>query len=179
MPLVNTRADALRLEISDVEITGLHAVGAIPGVVVLAAAGLNGPGAGLLRSHGDGASISWRAPGSETSGTEVSVGTDGSYLLEDGEDTDKWLRVQVYADYLLSLPTEATVYLTDVFNNGVGHDNVTAGESTSGNVETYQITLVNDTATDLMNLKCWIGDGAENIEISMDGTNWYRPVTEE
>ena len=94
--------DALLIEESAVEVTHLHLIGTIPGVIPLLAAARNGPGSAMLQSTGDGTYIQWRAPGSMTSGTAILCATDGNYLLRDGEDANKWLRVQVDASDIIS-----------------------------------------------------------------------------
>ena len=180
MPAAATRADSLRLTLASVEILSLSAVGTIPGVIVLAAAGRNGQGDGMLRSTGDGTLLSWRAPGSATYGLKVDCSSDGTYLLEDGDDHDCWLRVQVYASYLSSTPATARVDLQDRLQNGISSDDVTAAEATAGDVETYTVTLENDAATNLSGLKVWITDpDANTLEISDDNATWVSPTTEE
>ena len=154
MPLAATRADALRLELDSVEIRHLVAVGTVPGVVILAVAGRNGPGTARIRN--DASALSWQAPGSSEFGTPVVCGADGTYLLEDGGDWNKWARIQVYADYLASGLTEAQVYLADVYENGVSHDDVTASQAAAGDVEAYEITLTNDSPLPLEDVRVWV-----------------------
>jgi len=177
MAVVATRADSLRIEVASVEVEHLHAVGTIPGVAVLTAAGRNGPGSGRLSSEGDGTMLRWRAPGSATAGEAVPVG-DGQYILEDGDDNDKWLRVQVYADQLLPSPTEGIVYLRDVYQSPVAQDDATASEAAAGDVTTYTLTLKNYNQTALSNVRVWIDPASTQIELSADAVTWYTPYTE-
>jgi hypothetical protein len=174
------RGDSLRLELSSVEIHSLVAVGTLPGVVVLAAAGRNGPGVGMLRASGNGTYLSWRAPGSDRFGSTVICTTDGSsYLLEDGKHLDKWLRVKVHSDYLNPGSADARVYLADVYNNGVGHDDLSAGEATAGNVEDYTITMANDNPMDVLNVRAWLeAETSWKVEISDDDIAYISPTAE-
>lgn len=176
--LAASRGDALRVRTSaGVEIPSLTAIGAIPGVVPLAAAGANGPGTGRLRSQGDGTLLQWRAPGSSTYGEAVTVAADGSYLLEDGEDTAAWLRVYVRTAFLVAGPAEAEVLLGDLYN-ALGPDDVTAAEATAGLVEVTQFQLYNAGAHRIDSLAVWLGASVVGLEISTDGVAWSAPTTE-
>lgn len=174
------RCDALRLEVSGAETHSLRAIGTLPGVVVLAAAGRNGRGTGMLRTSGSGTWLSWRAPGSNRFGAAVVCDSDGSYLLEDGRDLSKWLRVEVHVDYLVPGAVDARVYLADAYNNGHAHDDVSAAEADAGDIEDYTITLANDSLGDLIDVKAWLElDTAQKIEISSDDINYYAPTFED
>jgi len=173
-----TTADALRIEIDSVEVRHLTAVGAIPGVVPLLAAARNGPGVGAIQCGSDGVSLTWRAPGSATFGSEIACSPDGTYILPDGEAPDKWLRVQVYGEYL-NAGEQADVLLADVYNDGVAAADVTAEEAQVGDVLEYSLALRNATANSATNLRLWIDPAAEtDTEISLDGVTWSRPTTE-
>ena len=203
---IATRNDALRIEVASVEVKHLVAVGTIPGVAVLAAAARNGPGIGRLRSTGDGTLLSWKAVGSSTFGPSVDCSANGSYLLEDGEDATKWARVQVYAAHLLAGPTASAVYLSDVYDNAVGHDDVIASEASAGNVETYTLAMKNAGQSTMFDVRVWLDDtggasGARGwrdllalllgwhsssgasarpyIEISDDNITWVQPTDED
>ncbi len=179
MATVATRGDSLRLEISDVEIRHLRLVGTLAGVAPLAAAGRNGPGIGRLRACGEGDVLAWLAPGSSTYGAQVDVSAGGDFLLEDGDDADKWLRVSVTAARLGTGPGETQVHLGDVYGNGVSHDDVSAAEALAGSVEIYQITLANDGPMDLLDLRCWIDAAVSGIEVSLNGADWFTPDAED
>ena len=172
-----TASDSLRFKVSSVELVYLHTVGTIPGVAILAAAARNGPGSGSLRSVGDGTELQWQAPGSASYGNRVQAGTDGTYMLTDGEDAGKWLRVQVYATYLLG-PSASPVLLADRYDNGLATDDATAAEASAGSAETYQITMENVSAMTLHQLVVWIDPAVNDIEISDDGVAWVSPTTE-
>ncbi len=178
MPLVASRADALRLETSGVEVVHLNAVGTIPGVVLLAVAARNGLGTGTIRSEGDGDTLSWRAPGSETFGDTVVVAADGDVLLEDGEDTNKWARVQIHFAELAPGSTSEGVLLDDVYNNGIADVDVSAFFASTGDVRTHTATMANDGDFTLENLVVWIDSAVSGIEISDDGIVWVSPTTE-
>lgn len=185
MPLVATRADALRLLETEAgpEVVHLNAVGTIPGVVLLAVAARNGTGTGTIRSEGDGNTLSWRAPGSETFGDAVTVSADGDVLLEDGEDTNKWVRVEIHFAELAPGSTSEGVLLADVYNNAIASDDVDAAEASAGDVETYTVTMANDGAFPLRFLAVWVDPAAASafpgiVEISDDGIVWVSPTTE-
>jgi len=172
------RADGVRIKLASLEIKHLAAVGTLPGVVILQAAARNGPGTGQLQSSSDGTRLAWRAPGSDTFGAAVVCGSDGPYLLEDGEDPNKWLRVQIYASYLASTPRDARVYLGDLFANGPPHDDVTAQEASAGDVTIYSLELVNESAVNISDLRAWIHATVSGLEISDDNATWVNPTTE-
>jgi hypothetical protein len=170
--------DALEFTIDDVEIGQLVAVGTIPGVFVTYAAGANGKGTGYLASSGDGTRLAWKAPGSSCFGPDVQVGTDGSYLLEDELDRGKYVRVWVVTAFLQETPTQAEVYLDDIYNNGIGHDDVTAAEASAGDVVTYTLTMENKSAKVLWTPRFWLHSDTDNLEIGDDGVAWVSPTTE-
>jgi len=178
MPAVATHADALRLTLASVEVRHLVAVDSIPGVVIAAVAARNGEGSGRLRSDGD--RLQWLAPGSATFGAVVYVDADndGSYLVEDGEDRDKWVRVDVYPDYLPDGGAEVQVSLEHVRENGISHDDVTAGEASAGDVTTHTVSMENDGAAIQTQRKVWIDAAVSGLEISDDGAAWVSPTTE-
>lgn len=156
----------------------LRAVGAVLGCVPVAAAGRNGPGTGYLKAGTAG--LQWRAPGSATYGPLVPVAADGTVLLEDGEDSDCWLRVQVYATWLPSDSREGPVELTDRYGGAFG-DDFTASDTRDTWDSTITLTLANDGPLDVLNLRAWIDTtvaGGDLIEISDDGSTWVSPDSE-
>ena len=176
MPAVATKADALRIESGSTEVRHLTAIGSIAGVVVQAVAARCGEGIAKIRSTAAGV-ISFRAPGSETWGPDVAADAEGAYLLVDGEDRDKWLRVYVYPDYLLA-PREARIFLHDRFNNAVASDDVSAAEAAAGDVEAYELDLANDGNVILSQVRAWIDEDVDGIEISPNGSDWSAPTSE-
>jgi len=180
MPEAYRHADALRLEVVTVEVQHLAAVGTVSGVALLLAAARNGEGTGRLRIDSGGVQLSWQAPGSDTFGDKVNCTVDGEYLLEDGEDRDKWIRVQVYADHLPEDTEEAQVYLLQVYGGGVSDDDVTAVEASAGDVAVYMILMKNISAVGLSALKVWLHADTADIEISDSAiAGWVSPTTEE
>lgn len=173
--------DSIRIEQSGTEVRHLEAVRTLPGVVVLNVAASNGPGMGRLKTSGDGTLLAWQAPGSSTFGTAVDVSADDTYLLADGEDADKWIRVEVYADYLAPTPRSTRVHLKDLYENGPGHDDVTAAEASAGDVVTYELGVANDSAATVYNIRAWLdaaADGNAYLELSADEVDWSTPTSE-
>jgi len=178
MPVVGTHADALRLSVASAEVRHLTAVGTVPGVVIAAVAARNGEGTGRLRCDGD--ELQWQAPGSSTWGDVqfVDAVNDAEYLLEDGEDRNKWIRVDVYPDYLPDGAAEVGVTLTDVRENGISNDDVTASEAAAGDVTTHTVTVENVGTVTLSQIQVWLASGVTGLEISDDGSTWVSPASE-
>jgi len=173
--LPTNHADALRLSVSGTETEHFAVAGTIPGVQITAAAGRNGAGVGRLRNIG--ATLYWQAPGSNDYGPGVITASDGTYLLEDGEDRDAWLRVSVTTAYLLDF-AEAAVNLDVLTGNHIADADVTAAEAAGGDVHTYTITLTNASTFALSQLVVWIDPDTSGLEISDDGAAWVSPTTE-
>ena len=176
MVAVGRHADALRIRNGGSELPSLRCIRTVPGVRVLMAAGLNGPGTGYLRSI-DGW-LQYKAPGSETFGLRVAVPADGNYVLEDGEDIDKYLRVQVYADYLVTGSIESPVELADRFAGTIPHDDVTAGEAAAGDVADYSFTIYNAGPGIISQIKAWVDYRDQHTQISDDDATWVKPTSE-
>jgi hypothetical protein len=170
-------AAILQILVADTEVRNLAAVGTLPGVAVVAAAGRNGPGTGRLRSYRDGTWLAWQAPGSASYGVAVACAADGSYVLEDGDDPDRWLRVQVYRAHLVPGPAEDLVHLRDVFSNAIGGAAVSAADAIAGRVDTVELTLVAQQPAG--ELRVWLAEASAGLELSADGLSWSAPTTEE
>lgn len=177
MPAAATRADSLRFELSAVEVAQVDAVGSIPGLHILHVAAKNGTGIGRLRTSLDGKSASWRAPGGKSIRTPLDVSLDGSYILEDGDDPDKFVRIQITAAELSGVPIDAEVVLRDLYNNAIASDDVTAAEASAGDQETYAFDLKNDSTDDATDLLVWLDAAVSDIEIK-DGFFWKSPTDE-
>lgn len=177
MPAAATRADALRAIYSSAEVKHLKAVGAFPGVAVNAAGGRNGPGVGMLRFY-EGNKAAYRAPGSDTFGPQIALAADGSFVIEDGEDRHKFLRITAYTAFLPPGPQAAQVLLQEEYNEGVGGDEVVAAEASAGSVESWIVGLRNDSGIGLSNLRVWLDAATAGLEISWDGASWVTPTTE-
>jgi hypothetical protein len=174
------RGDALRIE-TTYEALSHIAAGTLPGVAILAVAGRNGSGTGLLRASGDGTYLSWRAPRSDRFGSTVVCDADGDYMLEDGNFPDKFIRVNVSVDYLVPGAGDAKIYIKDIYDNGFAAADITAAQASAGNVQVYTIGLHNDSPMDILNVKVWLGSvGLVGIiELSTDAANYYAPTFED
>lgn len=178
MPAIMAGADSLKFSVSAVEVSHLHAIGSIPGVRIDFVAGLNGPGVAIIRSRFDGRSLSWMAPGSTRFGSDAVVTADGMYLLSDGDDANKYVRVEAYESFLPSGNRTAKVLLTDRFNNAVADDDVEAAEASAGDVKTWAITITNQYASDVHRVRVWLDASVGDLEISDDGSTWVAPDSE-
>ena len=170
--------DALELRTALAEYEQLRYVGTIPGVVVSHVAGLNGPGVGRLRCQDAGTRIAWRAPGSDTFGSPIACPTDGTYLLQDGEDPDKFIRATVHASYL-EAGAEADVHIVDRYNNQTASDDVSAEEAEAGDAEAHYIVMKNR-STEMMHRPCvWLDAAVSGLEISENFVDYVSPTTKE
>lgn len=160
----------------------MRIAGALAGVVVLCVGARNGPGTGTLISSiaGNGQTqLAWQAPGSATPGIPQPVYPDGTYLLEDGADSTKFVRVQVYGSYL---PTAgaAPVFVADTYN-ALGPDDVSAANASAGIVETVEYALANVSPVTVLNAKLWIersGTDTRGVTVSQDGVTFVNPGSE-
>lgn len=147
-----TRGDALRLVyqpgVFDILTGFLKCVGTIPGVAPIAAAGICGEGLAAIASHDDGTALCFRAPGSQTFGPTVAAGVDGDYLLEDGEDKNKWLRVKARAAFLSPTPQEARVFLRI-------EDSEMVPGATIGGAVNLNLQLQNVSSKKVENVRVW------------------------
>jgi hypothetical protein len=152
MPSWSTRADALRIVyqpgVFD-RLTGfLKCVGTIPGVAPIAAAGLCGGGIAAIASHNDGMDLCFRAPDSGTFGALVRCDSDGDYMLEDGEDKNKWLRIKSRAAFLSPTPQQARVFLKI-------EDGEMVTEKAPSTVTSLNLQLQNVSSQTLENVRVW------------------------
>ena len=190
MPFAAEHADALRWYVLDYEcgpdkyyeeIPPLGLIRTLPGVKPLMGAGRNGPGPATIRSGPNGTELSFRAPGSQSWGVDVDCAADGTYLLEDGEDTGKWLRIQVYADYLPNGPAEASIRMHDRYGAGVGYlelldISVTVG---AGDQTTPTYYLYNASRETISDVCVWLDPAAVDfLEIDEGGPSWVKPIAE-
>jgi hypothetical protein len=172
------KPDSLRIEADSNEVRHLTMVGTVPGIAPLLAAARNGAGIGTLLCSGGGL-LSWRAPGSETFGNPVDCSIDGQYVLCDGEDTHKFIRVEVHADYLVD-GSQADVLLADVYNNDIGGPDIIASEAIAGNVRSSGLILRNTASSDFSRLVIWLDPASDaRISISLDGETWSHPTNED
>lgn len=169
----STRGEGLRLQLSGVDVVSMRVAGALDGTIVLAAAARNAPGAGTLSATAAG--LTWQAPGSATPGPAVPIVSDGGYLLEDGEDASKWIRLQVYTAYLPASGA-ATIELGDRYNE-LGPADVIASDALAGLVTTTEYTLLNVSGNTITAVVLWIDPSASGLQVSSDGTNFFTPTT--
>ncbi len=172
MAEAGTRNDGIRITRSAVEVISLAASVRMPGVAAVGAAGRCGDGIGAIRYTADG--LAWRAPGSAEYGPGVLISVDGVYLLEDGEDASKWLRVTAYRD-AMQIGAEAEVELSEVWGGVCGAD-ITAAEAQAGNVLVYSLAIENVSPMDALEVVMW--RTADELELSADGSTWVKPDSE-
>lgn len=155
----------------------LRAVGTIPGVAILHAAGRNGPGIGLIASDSSGR-LRWRAPGSASFGPEVEPVADGQYVLEDGADRDKFVRVQTYSAFMINSMSDA-VYLDELYGTPIAAADIDAADASTGKTENFVIPMFNDGNVIMSNIVAWLDPSAVDLEISDDpGGPWITGTTE-
>ena len=173
MGTIGTLADQLNIKIGSTEVQHLVATGALPGTTILFAAAKNGTGKGRLRIDAAGL-ISWRAPGSATFGTGQ-TGVTGTWLLRDGEEQGKWVRLQIWEDYLPVSPQEADVLLTNIYGEIAG-DDCAAAQAAAGQVVTTTVILENVSTYTLTGLKVWLeGGGVVGGFRDLLSWLWKRP----
>lgn len=144
----------------------VYRVGAIYGVVLEWAGGLNGAGIGGLEAV-DEDSLRWTPPGTTTPGTAVVV-ADGSWgvLYGAGSDSDKFVVVRRVTSAVLQ--GSETVHLVDVVNNVVGGSNFSEAETTAGESHWRGVMFKNDGAVTISNVRVWF-DGGENTDTMLAG----------
>lgn len=178
--IAETRSDAVHLLSGGAEAGPLLVVGTISGAVVRAAAQRNGLGVGRLIAGLDAVTeeptLSWQAPGSSTPGAAQIVVYQNDYLLEDGEDTSKWVRVEVYPGFLAT-SGEARVFFKDGYNF-LGPQDVGAGDAAVGQVVDTTYQLENVSTHLVTTVKLWIDAAVTGIEVSTDGITFVAPTSE-
>lgn len=168
-------SDGLRLQLAASDVNFMRAVGSIAGVVVLVASANNGPGVGQILVS-TGGLIAWQAPGSLSPGVPQPCSADGTYMLEDGADRAKWIRISVTAAWLAE-GGAAPVYITDSFN-AFGPDDVSAANALAGITESITFALKNMTPLVINTVRAWLDPAVAHVTISSDGTNYYDPTSE-
>jgi len=126
----------------------IRPVGTISGVAPQRAACMNGEGIATLASHNDGMDICFRAPGSEVFGPAVRCESDADYLLEDGEDKNKWIIVTVKTAFLRPTPQQARVFMRL-------QDGEMVTEQPPGAVANLSLRVENVSAFKLENVRVW------------------------
>lgn len=177
--LAGTHADGLRIQVSSVDVVHLALVGTIRGVTPLAAAGKNGPGTGQIQSvvaAGAPVGFQWAAPGG-VFGPMTYAPATGDYVVEDGADAGKWIRVHVDLTWLPGAAEVGDVYLKDRYNE-LGPDDVSATNAAAGIVETVTLTILNASPDRVRNVVAWLGASAAGLAISPDNVTFTSPTTE-
>jgi hypothetical protein len=176
--LVNTRADGLRLEVSggSTEAGPMRWSGTAPGVIVQAVGARNGTGTGYLVC-GPGPALAWRAPGSDTTGAFQDCSANGTFIVEDGEDESKYVKVQVYTDYMPE-SMEFAVTVRDRFGSGLAGTDISAANATAGIVESFHLALKNYTPLTINTARLWIDPAVTGIAVSVDNATWVTPTSE-
>lgn len=160
---------------SSSEITHLaHSVSnPISNITIDFIAGANSTGTGTITATGDD-TLTWTPPGG-TAGAAVTILNGETKILEGNGAPEKFIRVsRTTAD---ALSGAATLTLSDQFNNVIGMDNVTPGEAAAGDSEYRALMAVVESATEIKNFKCYIGQlgtqqvsGAAQLGASGSGT---------
>jgi len=162
--------DALTIYYDSAETKMLHHIRTLPGITIDYVSAGNGPGTGYLRYRNG--YLNWKAPGSSEYGTQELAIDGKQVLLQDGQ---KYVRVTIDTDYVLE-GSESAVYIEDVYENAVSHDDVTAGEATAGDITDYNCTMHNNSGNVISKLKVWLK--ADNVEISNDDATYVSPTVE-
>ena len=106
----------------------------------------NTVGTGTLSFTAVGTALTWTAPGSTTAGPAVNVGTGGDFVLQDGGDSAKKIRVSVDATAIPSSDSTTSPTIGDPGNvalNGVNGDaNPTGQVAQSGRL--FVVRNIND-----------------------------------
>jgi len=191
MPDEKTHADALRFHLTGAVTAGgsqpdaNHSLGhwysssevlALGHVLVNSLSGIridhvswaNGTGNGLLEST-TADTVAWTAP-SGTQGAEVTIANGETKILEDGADSNKYVRVRRTSATDLSLSV-CTVVLTEVYNNVIGMDNVESTEAASGLVSYRCVMVRNVSVLTLTNIKIWIDEDTAGLALG-----WEVPI---
>ncbi len=177
MPNANTGPDALVFTLAGTDLVFEYSLGTIPGVIVIFAAGRNGAGAGMLAYLADG-TLQYRAPGSDTFGKPVDVSVGGAWIVCDGEDVDKFLRVTVVPAKLPPHAFSAQVLMQVAADNGLGGADVDAAAAAAGQITSWAIGVRNASTKGVHRLLLWIRSGITGYEISPDNATWTAPTSE-
>lgn len=73
---------------------------------------------------------------------------------------------------------ERGIICTDVYNNGIAYDDVTAGEASAGDVADYSVTLKNSDTRAINHLYAWVNQAVQYITISHNGVAYVSPKGE-
>lgn len=76
------------------------------------------------------------------------------------------------------MPVESTIIFSDIFNNVIGYDDVTALEAAAGDVVSWPVELYNSSEYLLNHLYIWINSTVQYIDISDDDATWITPKSQ-
>lgn len=145
-------AEALLMRLLTIPVVSMRWLGTPPGVVIQAAAALNGPGVGKLRVVGS--TVAWKAPKSATFGLAVNIPSPaGVYTLYDGDDPDKWIQVNAFPDYLVD--ATVPVYLEEIYDN-ILVNNFDASSVAAGTTNTKTMRLYNLGTVPIDDVRVWL-----------------------
>lgn len=157
----------------------LRAVRTLCGAAIVRVGGANGPGRGYLMGDATGTRLRWRAPRSTAAGEWVRVDADGTYVLLDGEDPDRWIEVQVVATALRPAAWVEPIELAEVYGSPPAIEDLDAAQAAAGRVSQTTLTLSAPAGLALANTTAWLDPhDAATYELSWDGTAWHAPHSE-
>lgn len=165
---------------------------ALPGLQIIFAAGVNGPGNGALRVVGDSV-VRWTAPG-DAEGADTTI-ANGATVPVYSDDADKFILLRrTTAD---ALRGQETVQLLDVLHNAVSGADFEESEAGAGEAKYRGNFFYNSGALDITNLKVWFdpdqvglarmaketpsSDAIQTIADELTqptGLTWVAPTTE-
>ncbi len=197
MPPINQRADSLRIYLtgaasdgaaqSDPALSlgnyrsatqagslGYLLTRAIPGVRIDFIAAANGTGDGTLAAVGG--QLSWTAPNGSGGGM-VTIANGASAILESGSAPQKFIRVARTSAN--ELQGNATVSITDVYNDVIGQSNKETGDG-----KTYRLICFKAGVSVVQNLKVWIDPDTDNVRIASESpsaqpSGYFQTIADE
>jgi hypothetical protein len=149
-------------------------LGAPAGVRVLRAAGRNRPGTGRLtyRTDGEALLLAWQPPG-DVPGLDVPI--DGASADLCGLDEDRWVQLEIYADFLQTYGDSAEVLLRDCYGAMPCDADVTAEDALAGQIE-YSETLLVNNGDHRIDPYLWLDPATPDLEISVNGSSYSAPT---
>lgn len=168
---------------SEVAVFDITETGSVGDIDIEYADGANGIGDGLLTASGV-SELRWTAPGGSI-GAAVTILNGETKILEDGGDSNKYIRVKRTS--AVNLSGTETITLADKFNNVFGHDNISSGEASAGHTDHRCICAKNEASGSVTVLKVYLntlgtrrtsdvaalpGSGAGIIQTSGSFADW-------
>jgi len=176
---LNAGPDSLIFQISAAEVKPLAAVGTVSGVAISFVSGSVGPGSALLAYTNNLTALRFRAPGSASFGEYVEVSGGGDYIVADGENRSKYIRVTVTPAKLPESDSQSLVFIQEMNDNSAGGTPATAAQAAAGQVLDYFIDIYNQSNFPAQAIVAWIDPLAgSEFQISNDNATWVSPKTE-